>query len=148
VLEEFLTNYSGILMIVSHDRYLLDKLTDQLFIMEEGGHVKIYNGNYSSYRLELEENKQQGKRNAIAEAPQAQQIKKNKLSFKETKELETLEKDISAIENQLKEKEAALNVAGIDPAKLNEILQQIAALNRSLDEKSIRWIELTELKEA
>src|SRR6185312_10714655 len=102
VLEEFLTNYSGILMIVSHDRYLLDKLTDQLFIMEEGGHVKIYNGNYSSYRLELEENKQQGKRNAIAEAPQAQQIKKNKLSFKEAKELDTLEKDISAIENQLK----------------------------------------------
>ena len=61
VLEEFLTNYAGVLMMVSHDRYLLDKLTDQLFIMEEGGHVRIYNGNYSSYRLELEEDKQQSK---------------------------------------------------------------------------------------
>jgi ATP-binding cassette subfamily F protein uup len=59
VLEEFLTNYSGVLMIVSHDRYLLDKLTEQLFIVEEKGHVRIYNGNYSSYRLEQEDQKQQ-----------------------------------------------------------------------------------------
>jgi ATP-binding cassette subfamily F protein uup len=148
VLEEFLTNYNGVLMMVSHDRYLLDKLTDQLFIMEDGGHVKIYNGNYSSYRLEQEENKQQNKRNTVIEVAQAPVVKKNKLSFKENKELETLETEISAIEKQLKEKNEALNVVGIDPGKLNEILQQIAALNSKLDEKSIRWIVLNELKEA
>ncbi|MDB5152549.1 MAG: family ATP-binding cassette protein, partial [Mucilaginibacter sp.] len=61
VLEEFLTNYTGVLMLVSHDRYLLDKLTDQLFIMEGEGHVKIFNGNYSSYRYEQEIAKQQAK---------------------------------------------------------------------------------------
>jgi len=148
VLEEFLTNYSGVLMMVSHDRYLLDKLTDQLFIMEDGGHVKIYNGNYSSYRIEQEENKQQNRRNAIVEVAQPAEVKKNKLSFKETKELETLEKEIAGIENQLKEKEEALNAVGIATDKLNETLKQIAALNSKLDEKSIRWIELTELKEA
>ena len=148
VLEEFLTNYSGILMLVSHDRYLLDKLTDQLFIMEDGGHVKIYNGNYSSYRLELEENKQQNKRNAAIEVVAAPVVKKNKLSFKEGKELETLDKEIALIEKQLKEKNEALNVVGIEPKKLDEILQQINTLNNKLDEKSIRWIELTELKEA
>jgi len=148
VLEEFLTNYSGVLMMVSHDRYLLDKLTDQLFIMEDGGHVKIYNGNYSSYRIEQEENKQQNKRNAIVEAAQPVEVKKNKLSFKEIKELETLEKEIAGIENQLKEKEEALNVAGIAVDKLNETLKQITVLNSKLDEKSMRWIELTELKEA
>ncbi|MDB5006111.1 MAG: transporter [Mucilaginibacter sp.] len=148
VLEEFLTNYSGVLMMVSHDRYLLDKLTDQLFIMEEDGHVKIYNGNYSSYRLEQEENKQQIKRNTITETPIAQQPKKNKLSFKEAKELETIESEIANIENQLKEKNDQLNVAGIETGKLNEILKQIKTLNGKLDEKSMRWIELTELKEA
>ncbi|TWJ03483.1 ATP-binding cassette subfamily F protein uup [Mucilaginibacter frigoritolerans] len=148
VLEEFLTNYSGVLMMVSHDRYLLDKLTDQLFIMEEGGHVRIYNGNYSSYRIELEENKQQSKRAPVAEAPAAPQPKKNKLSFKEQKELETLEAEIAVIENQLKEKNEALNVAGIETNKLNEILKQIADLTSKMDEKSFRWIELTELKEA
>lgn len=148
VLEEFLTNYSGVLMMVSHDRYLLDKLTDQLFIMEDGGHVKIYNGNYSSYRIEQEENKQQNKRNAATEVAQPAEVKKNKLSFKEIKELETLEKEIAGIENQLKEKEEALNVAGIAADKLNGTLKEIAALNSKLDEKSMRWIALTELKEA
>jgi len=148
VLEEFLTNYKGVFMIVSHDRYLLDKLTDQLFIMEEGGHVKVYNGNYSSYRIEQEENKQQNKKNAAAETIVASQPKKNKLSFKETKELEFIEGEIAAIENKLEQKNEELNVAGIDTGKLNDILKQIAALNSELDEKSMRWIELTELKEA
>ncbi|HEY2582560.1 MAG TPA: ABC-F family ATP-binding cassette domain-containing protein [Mucilaginibacter sp.] len=146
VLEEFLTNYSGVLMMVSHDRYLLDKLTDQLFIMEDNGHVKIYNGNYSSYRLELEENKQQNKRNTSSESQQTPASKKSKLSFKETKELETLEGEIDGIEKQLKEKNEALNVAGIEQGKLNEILAQITTLNTRLDQKSVRWIELTELK--
>jgi ATP-binding cassette subfamily F protein uup len=147
VLEEFLTNYPGVLMIVSHDRYLLDKLTDQLFIMEDGGHVKIYNGNYSSYRLELEETKQQSKKSPVIEAPKNTAEKKNKLSFKEQKELDTLESEIATLEKQIEEKNNALNVAGIEISKLNEVLQQVAALNSKLDEKSIRWIELTELKE-
>lgn len=148
VLEEFLTNYPGVLMMVSHDRYLLDKLTDQLFIMEDNGHVKIYNGNYSAYRLEREENKLQNKRNAVVEAPIVQQSKKNKLSFKESKELEMLESEIAAIEETIGEKNDALNVVGIEPHKLNEILKQIEGLNSKLDEKSMRWIALTELKEA
>ncbi|WP_431199392.1 ABC-F family ATP-binding cassette domain-containing protein [Mucilaginibacter sp. P25] len=76
VLEEFLTNYGGVLMMVSHDRYLLDKLTDQLFIMEEKGHVRIFNGNYSSYRLELEEAKQQAKKPAPVAQTQTPVAKK------------------------------------------------------------------------
>jgi len=147
VLEEFLTNYSGILMLVSHDRYLLDKLTDQLFIMEPEGHVKIYNGNYSSYRLELEEIRNEAKR-ATAAAPQKPTATKSKLSFKEAKELDVLEKEIIDIENQIKDKTDQLNVSGVETSKLTELLGQIAALNTQLDEKSIRWIELTELKEA
>ncbi len=149
VLEEFLTNYTGVLMLVSHDRYLLDKLTDQLFIMEEGG-VKIYNGNYSAYRLELEENKQQLKKGAAeppAPAPVAVQ-KKNKLSYKENKELETLEAEIADIEKRIRQKNEELNVSGIVPAKLNELLKQMADLTAVLEAKSMRWLELSELKEA
>ena len=150
VLEEFLTNYTGVLMLVSHDRYLLDKLTDQLFIMEEGGSVKIYNGNYSAYRLELEENKQQLKKGA-AELPVAapvQQPKKNKLNYKENKELETLEAEIPLIEEKIRQKNDDLNISGIAPDKLNELLKQIADLNGTLEAKSMRWLELSELKEA
>jgi ATP-binding cassette subfamily F protein uup len=147
VLEEFLTNYSGILMMVSHDRYLLDKLTDQLFIMEGQGQVRIYNGNYSSYRIELEEAKQQNKKGPVASTP-APAAKKSKLSFKEAKELETTEAEITVIENQIKDKTEQLNKVGIELVKLNEIMAQIADLNKKLDAKSARWIELTELKEA
>lgn len=148
VLEEFLTNYSGVLMMVSHDRYLLDKLTDQLFIMEGNGQVKIYNGNYSSYRIELEESRQQNKKNAATEPVKIQEVKKSKLSFKDAKELETVEKEIALIEKALEEKTNALNRVGIANDELNTLLKQIADLNSQLDEKSIRWIELTELKEA
>lgn len=146
VLEEFLTTYGGVLMMVSHDRYLLDKLTDQLFIMEEKGHVKIYNGNYSSYRIEQEEAKQQKR---AAPAPvQTSAAKKSKLSFKETKELETLEQEISKIEKEIASCNDELNIAGIHPDKLNTLLDKITSLNSQLDEKSIRWIELAELKES
>jgi ATP-binding cassette subfamily F protein uup len=148
VLEEFLTNYGGVLMMVSHDRYLLDKLTDQLFIMEEKGHVKIYNGNYSSYRIELEEAKQQNKKNAAIEPVKTAEVKKPKLSFKEQKELETLEAEISQTENELKAKTEALNAVGIENNKLNELLKQIEILNSKIDEKSMRWIALSELNQA
>jgi ATP-binding cassette subfamily F protein uup len=147
VLEEFLTNYGGVLMMVSHDRYLLDKLTDQLFIMEEKGHVRIFNGNYSSYRLELEEAKQQAKKPAPVVQTQASTAKKSKLSFKETKELESIEGEINIIEASIKDKNDQLNASGIAPIKLDEILKQIEALNKQLDNKSARWMELTELNE-
>ncbi|MGZ3927029.1 MAG: ABC-F family ATP-binding cassette domain-containing protein, partial [Mucilaginibacter sp.] len=149
VLEEFLTNYTGVLMLVSHDRYLLDKLTDQLFIMEGAGHVKIFNGNYSSYRYEQEIAKQQAKSNAIAEKVEPKpQPKKNKLAFKELKELENLTKEIAGIENKIKGLTEYLNSGIQDHSKLIETAQQIAHLNDELDSKSIRWIELTELNEA
>jgi ATP-binding cassette subfamily F protein uup len=148
-LEEFLTNYTGVLMLVSHDRYLLDKLTDQLFIMEGEGRVKIFNGNYSSYRYEQEIAKQQAKANLVVEKTEPKpQPKKNKLGFKELKELENLDKDIAAVEIKIKTLTEQLNSGAHDHSKLIEIAQKIAHLNDELDSKSIRWIELTELNES
>jgi len=149
VLEEFLTNFTGVLMLVSHDRYLLDKLTEQLFIMEGDGNVKVFNGNYSSYRYELEIAKQQAKKAIIEEKIEPKtQHKKNKLAFKELKELENLDKEIAEIEIKIKALTEELNSGLSDHQQLSEIAQKIAALNSQLDDKSIRWIELTELNEA
>jgi len=150
VLEEFLTNYSGVLMLVSHDRYLLDKLTDQLFIMEGSGSVRIFNGNYSSYRLELEEQKQEAKKAANNNSTPVTlpPAKRNKLSFKEIKELETLETQIPEIENKIKGLTEELNSGISDHGKLAILADKISSLNQELDEKSMRWMELTELKEA
>ncbi|MFD0766445.1 ABC-F family ATP-binding cassette domain-containing protein [Mucilaginibacter lutimaris] len=149
VLEEFLTNFPGILIMVSHDRYLLDKLTDQLFIMEGEGKVLIYNGNYTSYRVELEEAKQSNKRPSSA-PPQikTETPKKAKLSFKEEKEFEGLEKEIADIETKIKETTDALNTINIEPKELIKLTDKIAYLNKQLDAKTARWIELGELKEA
>jgi len=149
VLEEFLTNFTGVLMLVSHDRYLLDKLTEQLFIMEGDGNVKVFNGNYSSYRYELETAKQQAKAAAVVEKTQVKnQPKKSKLSFKELKEMETLEKEIAETENKIKSLSEEMDSGAAEHQKLSELAQQIQALNNQLDEKSMRWIELTELNEA
>jgi ATP-binding cassette subfamily F protein uup len=149
VLEEFLTNFPGILIMVSHDRYLLDKLTDQLFIMEGEGKVLIYNGNYSSYRIELEESKQQNKKPAPAAAIIAQaEPKKAKLSFKEEKEFLGLEKEIADIELTIKATTDELNTINIDTKKLNQLTDKIAYLNKQLDAKTNRWMELGEFKGA
>jgi len=150
VLEEFLTSYPGVLMIVSHDRYLLDKLTDQLFIVEGKGHVHIFNGNYSSYRVELEEQKQLERSAKIAPATSVvttQSAVKNKLSYKEQKEFESLEKEIADLEIQIKTLNDELN-GGLDNDAIIETADKISQLSKQLDDKSMRWMELAELKEA
>ena len=152
VLEEFLLNYSGVLMLVSHDRYLLDKLTDQLFIMEGSGNVRIFNGNYSSYRQELDDLKQLARKQSnekpayVAPAPVA---KKNKLSFKEQKELDGIEAEIAKLENHISELTIKLNSGEITGhQELVDLAKKIENLTSEMDAKSIRWIELSELNEA
>ena len=149
VLEEFLTNYTGVLMLVSHDRYLLDKLTDQLFIMEGNGTVRIFNGNYSSYRYEQEQEKQQAKSNQTAAKlePKTAQPKKSKLGFKEQQELQTLDKEIPNVELEIKKLTEQLNSGLTDHNQLSDLARQIEQLTNKLDEKSLRWMELTELSE-
>jgi ATP-binding cassette subfamily F protein uup len=113
--------------------------------MEGNGHVRIYNGNYSSYRIEQEEAKQVKKAEPVVTT---QSAKKSKLSFKETKELEGLETEIAGIEEKVKQCNEQLNVAGIETNKLNGLLGEIARLTKELDNKTMRWLELCELKES
>jgi ATP-binding cassette subfamily F protein uup len=147
VLEEFLTNYTGILLMVSHDRYLLDKLTDQLFIVEGNGNVDIYNGNYSSFRTEQEEAKLalKNKPAPTITAPVAPAVKKNKLSFKEQKEYDTLEKEINDLEVKVASLTEQMNTL-TDHQQLHQLSSDIETLKASVDEKSMRWMELSELQ--
>lgn len=146
VLEEFLENFPGILMLVSHDRYLLDKMSDQLFIMEGEGVVKIYNGNYSEYRLSLEQPKKAESKKSpapIVENNPAKAVKK--LSYKEQKELEESEKDIEETEVEIaKLTDDLLSIDASDYVKIQEISQEIEALKKRLDEYTFRWLELSE----
>jgi len=147
VLEEFLENFPGILMLVSHDRYLLDKMSDQLFIMEGEGVVKIYNGNYSEYRLSLEQpkTKVETKKSPAPVVEQAPIKTVKKLSFKEQKELEDSEKGIAETEKKLALlNESLVKIDATDYVKIQELSNEIETLQSKLDEYTMRWLELSE----
>ena len=144
VLEEFLENFPGVLILVSHDRYLLDKMSEQLFIMEGNGEVNIYNGNYSEYRnsLDLPKERVETKTVKTESAPPAATIK---LSFKEQRELDELEVKIAETETEIDQLTASL--LSIDSANYQEIqkvTKTIESLNTSLEHTLERWVELSE----
>lgn len=147
VLEEFLENYAGVLVLVSHDRYLIDKLTEQLFIFEEEGNLRIYNGNYADYKLEQEqiirEEKQKSKNIQSVKTTLPVNEEKRKLSYKEQLEYNSLEKDITEIENTIAQKTETLNAIS-DHQKIMSLALDIENLQKKLDDKSDRWLELAE----
>ncbi len=149
VLEEFLMNYPGVLVLVSHDRYLIDKLTEQLFIFDGEGQVTIYNGNYADYKYEeelrLKEEKLASKTQKEKES--IQEVKKEEkktLSYKEQKEYESLENEIQELEQLIANKTIELNLM-TDHTALSELSKEIENLQKSLENKSERWLELGEL---
>jgi ATP-binding cassette subfamily F protein uup len=147
VLEEFLLNFKGCILLVSHDRYLVDKLTDQLFIFEGEGNVRVYNGNYTDYRVERDEAEDAKKAALKAEktktmiAPSPAPAAKTKLSYKEQKEIETLEKEIAELEN----KKVVLNEKMLSETGVDELIQlanDLAICTALLDEKEMRLLTL------
>ncbi|TDS14834.1 ABC-F family ATP-binding cassette domain-containing protein [Sphingobacterium paludis] len=146
ILEEFLDNYPGILILVSHDRYLIDRLSEQLFIFEGEGHIRIYNGNYADHKAEEEAKLKSAKEKVDIPTPVAavaKETSKIKLSYKETLEYESLEKEIQDLEDLIATRES--DMAGLtDYQDLNKAAAEIGNLKKSLDEKTERWIELAE----
>ncbi|WP_118193608.1 ABC-F family ATP-binding cassette domain-containing protein [Albibacterium indicum] len=143
ILEEFLEGYPGVLMIVSHDRYLLDKLTEQLFIFTDSASITIYNGNYSDFKTEkLNQEKEEKARNKKV-IEKLEPKKEKKISYKEKKELETLETVIPDLESKILALTNQMNTV-TDHETLNEIAHNIRSLNSELSLKEDRWIELKE----
>ena len=148
VLEDFLLKFPGVLMLVSHDRYLIDRLTDQLFIFEGEGNVNIYSGNYTDYRLEQEEIKSNEKSAVKIEPVQANtKTTLKKLSYKEEQELAGIENEIELLEDQVKALTIELNSANVDHQQLLSLGQNIKELHQKIEERTSRWIDLLELKE-
>ena len=147
VLEEFLLNFKGCILLVSHDRYLVDKLTDQLFIFEGEGNVRVYNGNYTDYRVERDEAEDAKKAALKAEktksmaAPAPAPAAKTKLSYKEQKEMETLTQEIAELENKkIVINEKMLSETGVD--ELIQLANDLAICTALLDEKEMRLLTL------
>lgn len=149
-LEEFLTNFGGCLMIVSHDRYFLDTLCDHIFVFKGNGEIKDYYDTYSSYReLSLIEEKQLKLKTAesktIVKSDNSEKKKSNKPSYKQKQEFEQLETQISNLEKEKTEIEAQLQVSAENSDKMISLSERYAIILEEIDEKSHRWLELSEL---
>src|SRR5690606_3944090 len=153
ILEEFLIDFPGCIIIVSHDRYFMDKIVDHLFVFEGNGVIRDFPGNYTQYR-ELQKLEQ--KSSQQVEAPPeteastegSPEVKptaaKAKLSYKEKRELEQLNEEIPRLEAEKEELSLALSNAGADYQEVQRISDRIAAIMAALDEKELRWLELSE----
>jgi len=148
VLENFLSEFPGCLLIVSHDRYFMDRLVDHLFVFEGDGVVRDFPGNYTQYRLEQSkgESKPAPKQEAVKPATPAPAANKRQLSFKEKREFESLEKELSELAKEKDTITEKLNSSDIPFEEVQQLANRIGEIAQLLDEKEMRWLELSELQ--
>ncbi len=155
LLEEFLQEYKGCILLVSHDRYFMDKLVDHLFVFEGNGVVKDFPGNYTQYRntedSELRKLKEQvdTNYNVIENPPKESDLKRqvSKRSYKENREMEQLEKDMPQLESEKQMLEQKMSLGDMDYSELQSTANRVTEIIALLEEKEMRWLELSE-KEA
>jgi len=150
ILEDFLLNFEGCLLVVSHDRYFMDKLVDHVFVFEGNGKIKDYYGNYTEYyRVKLAEEAKAAniRSNSIPkkEKEPAPQDKVRKPTFKEKKEYEELEQSIQFLEEQKIAIMDRMNSGICTPEELSQLANDYASMDKLLDQKTNRWLELSEL---
>ncbi len=153
ILEEYLEDFPGCVIVVSHDRYFMDKVIDHLLVFQGNGIIKDFPGNYTQYRewncLKCKEEKTKiksvAKHEKVASKNNGEE-KRRKMSYKEKREFEQLEKDISRLENECKEIETALCSGMLSVEELTEKSKKLPLLKEELDEKSMRWLELSEIE--
>jgi ABC transport system ATP-binding/permease protein len=146
VLENFLLEFQGCLVIVSHDRYFMDRLVDHLFVFEGQGEVRDFPGNYSQYRewLKLNDNIPEPEMKKEAHVPETAVTIKKKLTYKEQREFEILEKEISNLEKEKTIISEKLLSIGLSFDELQRLSERIAEISSLIDEKELRWLELSE----
>jgi ATP-binding cassette subfamily F protein uup len=146
-LEEFLQNYNGCLMIVSHDRYFMDHMVDHIFAFEGDGKVRDYYGNYSEYyRLKkLEQKEKKPKSDTEKQQKAKPKQTSNKPTYKQVKEYESLEGEIEMLEREKSGLMEKLNSGVGTPDELISWSEQIGKLIEVIEEKSDRWLELSEI---
>ncbi len=149
VLEEYLRAFKGCVIVVSHDRYFMDKVVGHLLVFNGQGDIRDFPGNYTDYRewKEMKSQRDREERKPVEEkVGKVRLTEKRKLSFKEKKELEQLEVDIEALEQEKKSIEEALCSGTLQVDELTEKSKRLPALNDELDEKTLRWMELSEVE--
>ena len=149
VLEEYLQNFKGCVIVVSHDRYFMDKVVDHLMVFNGQGDIRDFPGNYSDYREWKLCKEEHDKEQAKPKEDKTQRVRlndKRKMTFKEKKEYEQLEKEIAELEAEKKSIEDALCSGTLTVEELTEKSKRLPEVNDEIDEKSMRWLELSEIE--
>lgn len=149
VLEEYLQNFKGCVIVVSHDRYFMDKVVDHLLVFKGQGDIRDFPGNYSNYREWKIAKAEYDKENEKPKEEKTQRVRLNdrrRMTFKERKEFEQLEKDIAALEVEKKNIGEALCSGTLSVDELTEKSKRLPKLEEELDEKTMRWLELSEIE--
>lgn len=149
VLEDYLRSFGGCLIVVSHDRYFMDKMVDHLFVFEGQGEIKDIIGNYSIFRKEIEENKRQEKKIdkeiVRVEIPEKNvQKEKRKLTYKEQQEFNSIESELEELESEKSRLTAVLSDPDANTEDLIEAGQKLSEVVKAIEEKTDRWLELSE----
>lgn len=154
ILEDYLDRFDGIVIVVSHDRYFLDRTVRRIFAFEGNGVIRQSEGGYSDYLIRLELEKPEELVAEKKEVPKSDakkswksQEKKLKFSFKEQREFETIDDDIAALESKIEEMDAKILANATNSAKLSELMQEKESLEQKLEEKMDRWVYLNDLNE-
>lgn len=154
VLEEYLQSFKGCVIVISHDRYFMDKVVDHLFVFHGNANVQDFPGNYTDYReyremklyFERQEKENAAKPKVEAQAPQREKKERaRKMSFQEQREFEQLEKDLAQLETEKSELETALSSGTLNGDELVTKSNRVAEIIDLLDEKEMRWLELSEI---
>jgi ATP-binding cassette subfamily F protein uup len=150
VLEEFLEEYEGCLVIVTHDRHFMNKLSDHLFVFEGNGKIKDFPGTYSQYTVwkaqQDKTEKEEATANTLRPKTGMSYADKKKMGFNEKREFGLLEIDIPKLEAEKVELNGKLLVEA-DHEKLMELAQELETVSAKLEEKELRWLELSEYSE-
>lgn len=147
VLEEYLMNFQGCLIVVSHDRYFMDRVVDHLFVFHGNGVVQDFPGNYTQYRLEGQNDSNLAKvEKTIAKVEKVKTEKKRRLRFKEKQELEELEKQMPILEEEKAQLEALLSGGATDPNEISKTSVRYKEVQEALDLAEMRWLELSEVE--
>lgn len=149
VLEEYLQNFKGCVIVVSHDRYFMDKVVDHLLVFNGQGDIRDFPGNYSDYREWKQAKLNREKEESKPKEEKIQKVRlneKRRMTFKERKEFEQLEKKIAALEEEKKAIEDSLCSGELSVDELTEKSKRLPLLNDELDEKTMRWLELSEIE--
>ena len=146
VLEDFLLEFEGCLLIVTHDRHFMNKLVDQLFIFEGNGKIRGFVGNYDKYRFALEDEKKQKAASKKKQKETESQASKGKMGFNEKRELGQLDVDIPKLEKRKADLTTEMEAVVDDHEKLMEISAEFQRVSDELEEKELRWLELSELE--